>query len=79
MFGLNTLSQAPFASLGGNAFSFTLTENINMADTNSQVWSFVQSITEPITLNNIDSEASIFIGTIVENFSLSDSSTQSST
>ena len=73
MFGISAYSQTPFASLAGNVIALSLTENINAADTNSQVWAFKQTITEDSTLNDINSGAGTFIGTIVETFSFADS------
>jgi hypothetical protein len=60
MFGVSSFAEVPFAtlpSLGGALFVLDITENIDVADTNSQAWSFLQSITEPITLEDFNSPA----------------------
>ena len=52
MFGAASFSQVPFSTLpftAGTSFFDSLTENLGVADNNTQVWSFTQSITEPIT------------------------------
>ena len=67
MFGISAYAQTPFAALGGgNSFVFAVTEDVSMADANSQVWSFLQAITEPIILSDLNSDAGIYIGSIVE-------------
>ena len=70
MFGLASISQVPFTTLasGTSVIYLSLTENINVNDTNSQTWSFTQNITENVTMNDFNSQAGIFIGTIVEDF-----------
>ena len=75
MFGYAAFAQPTFAGLGGNSYTFTLTENVGVADSNTQAWTFLQTITEPITVGNVDSEAGLFFGSIVENFGVADSST----
>jgi hypothetical protein len=68
MFGYASFAEVPFATLpisGGASFFEFVTENIGVADNNSQVWSFTQSITEPITeIDDFNSQGSVFIGTI---------------
>ena len=78
MFGYAAFAQPPFASLAGTAHSLSLTENVNMADTSSQVYAFAPSITENVTMGDVSSFAGIFIATRNENFGIADSSTQTS-
>jgi len=59
MFGISSFAQVPFASLAGTAHTASLTEDIGLADTNTQVWSFQQSQTEAITIDDFNSEAGI--------------------
>ena len=76
MFGISSFAQVPFASLAGTAYTASVTEDVGMADANTQMWSFGQTLTENVVMTAFDSEAGFFVGTIVETFSVDDSSTQ---
>ena len=54
MFGYAAFAQPTFAGLGGNSFVLSLSENINMADTNSQIFAATASVTENIVMDDID-------------------------
>ena len=79
MFGISAFAQPPFATINNTGFFLNITENIDVADSNSQTWTFGQVIAENVTMNDINSQAGIFIGTIVETLSSGDSSSQLST
>ena len=78
MFGISAFAQSPFASLGMNAYVLSITEDVNLADSNAQASAFLQSITEPITLTDLNSQGVIFIGTVSEEVGLADSPSISS-
>jgi len=44
LFGISTFAQVPFASLASTAHVASMTENVGMADANTQVWSFQQAL-----------------------------------
>ena len=80
MFGNSAFAQAPFAALplgGGTSFFEFLTENFGVADTNTQLFNFLQSRTEPITeIDDFNSDANIFIGTLNELISVAAANTE---
>jgi hypothetical protein len=79
MFGITPFSQVPFSSLGSAAtiaYLATLTEDIGLTDTNTQLSTFLQVVAENFIAEDFNSEASIFFEGIVETLSNSDSSTQ---
>ena len=79
MFGVSSFAQTPFSTLpsSGAFFALEIIENVEAADTNTQVWSFLQSITEPIPeVADFTSQAGLFFGAINENLVVDDSSTQ---
>ena len=49
MFGIASFAQTPFASLAGQAFFASVTEDINLADASVQQSAFRQSITELVS------------------------------
>ena len=80
MFGISAFAQAPFASLGTLAFSFSITENIGMADSSTQQSAFLQSTTQNIIVDDVDNDAGInYFGSATETIAFDDSSTQLST
>jgi len=73
MFGNSAFAVAPFATLGGGtAFSFSLVENINMADASNQVFAFNEAFTENVVMDDIDATAGSFFGTINEFVAIND-------
>ena len=79
MFGIASFSQVPFASLAGNVFALSITENLNSADASTQQSAFLQSITEVFTSNDIDTTSTgLFFASINETFTSDDASAQQS-
>jgi hypothetical protein len=66
MFGLTTFAQAPFDALGGNQYVFSISENINPADSSSTATNFKIVYAENLTVGNIDSEGALFFENISE-------------
>ena len=76
MFGYAAFAQPTFAGLGSNAYNLALTENVNMADSSTQISAFLDSITEAtVTMGDVSSFQGTFFEGIVENMALLDSST----
>ena len=70
MFGIASFSQVPFASLAGNNFALSLTENLNSDDASTQLSAFLQSITEDITESEIEvTGTGLFFGSIIRHCS----------
>lgn len=70
MFGYAAFAQVPYASLpiSANANFFeTITENINIADSNTQINVFNQLVFEGIVVDDLNSQGSIYIQTLNEN------------
>jgi hypothetical protein len=57
MFGISAFTQSPFASLASASTQFvgSLSEDIGLADTNTQTWTFLEALTEPLILNDFNS------------------------
>jgi hypothetical protein len=53
MFGISAFTQSPFASLASASTQFvgSLSEDIGLADTNTQTWTFLEALTEPLILS----------------------------
>jgi hypothetical protein len=56
MFGIPSLGVTPFASQANNAFSFSVAENIGMADFSTQSQVLFNLITEDIFLDEVEND-----------------------
>ena len=78
MFGLSAFAQSPFASLGGQSYVLTLTENATLADTPTTTFVFPFAVTEPFTSSDTNAEIDVFYEGVVEALTQADASTQQS-
>ena len=79
MFGISTFAQTTFAGLGVNAYSLLITEDSGLADSSTQLSTYLTSITENVVMNNGDAEQNNYYNSLSENIGIADLSTQAST
>ena len=80
MFGIASFAQTPFASLANVFFPATMTEDVGIADNNSQRFAFAYSQTEPIGVAVVENDAGVnYFGSRTEVLTFGDSSIQLST
>jgi len=56
MFGISAFAQTPFASLAGNSYALSLTEDLQPADASTQLSTYNTTVTEDSQLTTLSSE-----------------------
>ena len=77
MFGITTFAQSPFAGLGTTIYTFSIIENSGLADSSTQLSTYLISFAENVVMNNGVAGQNNYYNSLNENIGIADADDKS--